>query len=652
MKRKIFIFIFLIILCIFTFAVGERESTDTGTSTTESTDTGTFTTEITIEDITGKGLEVTGVDIKTVEGNEGARWAICIGINDYEDSEILNLSKPRNDAKTLGAILESQGQFDNVYIMTDDINARDEDYPRLRHLLNRLDFLKNFIQPEDLVVFFFSGHGISDEDGKGYLVVSDSYTNNIFDTSLPVETVVNWLNELNVDRSLLLLDACREQITENKSAISRSLVQERYENAVIRAIFYATKSEGFSYEDPESDYSVFARFIIDGLEGYADIKYAGNGDDIVTFFELSAFVEEEVKAWALRNGKVQLPFTDIYGEKTGDLALTVVLYGEQEAISSGNISVITYPQGADVYIKGSYRGNSPCTVEGLEPGEYTVKVELSGYGDKIETVTVESGREITVNFSLTETYLISDDLILVEGGSFEMGRTSGRGDRYEKPVHSVTVSSFYMSKYEVTFEEYDEFCDDTGREYPDAEGWGRGSRPVINVEWYDAVKYCNWLSEKEGLTPCYSGSGENISCNFNANGYRLPTEAEWEYAAKGGNNHDGYEYSGSNTAGDVGWYSGNSGSETHPVGGKSPNSLGIYDMSGNVWEWCFDWYGSDYYSTTSLVDPEGPDSGSLRVLRGGSWNFNTFDLRCAFRNWGDPTKASNGLGFRVVVSSF
>jgi len=243
----------------------------------------------------------------------------------------------------------------------------------------------------------------------------------------------------------------------------------------------------------------------------------------------------------------------------------------------------------------------------------------------------------------------SPEMILVEGGTFSMGSNEYTN---EQPVHDVTVGSFYMSKYEVTFDEYDEFCEATAKGKPPDSGFGRGIRPVIDASWYDAVEYCNWLSEKEGLTPCYSGSGENISCNFNANGYRLPTEAEWEYAARGGNNHDGYEYSGSNTAGDVGWYYSNSGSETHPVGGKSPNSLGLYDMSGNVWEWCWDWYGGDYYSSTSLVDPEGPDSGSYRVLRGGSWDGNTGYLRCDGRNWIYPTGTCYCYGFRVVVSSF
>jgi len=240
----------------------------------------------------------------------------------------------------------------------------------------------------------------------------------------------------------------------------------------------------------------------------------------------------------------------------------------------------------------------------------------------------------------------NDDFVLVEGGTFSMGSTSGEMD--EKPVHSVTLSSFYMSKYEVTFEQYDEFCDDTGREKPRDQGWGRGKRPVIYVSWYDAVDFCNWLSKKEGLTPAYSGSGNNIKCNFSANGYRLPTESEWEYAARGGNKSRGYKYSGSNNADEVSWYWENSESKTQPVGQKKANELGLYDMSGNVYEWCWDWYG--YYSSSSQTDPEGPSAGSDRVARGGgsSWDVYVGNLRCALRMCGRPEYRADYLGFRLV----
>ena len=248
-----------------------------------------------------------------------------------------------------------------------------------------------------------------------------------------------------------------------------------------------------------------------------------------------------------------------------------------------------------------------------------------------------------------QTGTVLDGFVHVEGGTFQMGGTMFD---YEKPIHTVTVKSFSMGKYEVTQKEWYEIIGTTIREQQSAAGgsklYGEGDNyPMYYVSWLEAVEYCNKRSIKEGLTPAYSGSGNNISCNWNANGYRLPTEAEWEYAAKGGNRDTMvYEYSGSNSVDSVAWYDGNSGNSTKPVGTKAPNSLGLYDMSGNVWEWCWDWYGS--YASGLQTDPKGASSGSDRVPRGGSW-FNTAQYaRSAGRAYGTPSGRDSHLGFRVV----
>ncbi|HCC37866.1 MAG TPA: formylglycine-generating enzyme family protein [Treponema sp.] len=233
----------------------------------------------------------------------------------------------------------------------------------------------------------------------------------------------------------------------------------------------------------------------------------------------------------------------------------------------------------------------------------------------------------------------SANFVLVEGGTFQMG--SNNGDRDEKPVHQVTVKSFYMCKYEVTQKEWVEVMGSNPSYF-------KGDmRPVECVSWNDAVEYCNKRSQKEGLTPVYQNSGDVIVCDFNANGYRLPTEAEWEYAAKGGNKDAiMYEYSGSNSVGTVAWYDGNSGGMTHDVGTKAPNSLSVYDMSGNVWEWCWDWYGS--YGIGAQTDPVGASSGSNRVARGGGWDFVAGILRSAYRGCYGLSYRSDILGFRIL----
>ena len=248
-----------------------------------------------------------------------------------------------------------------------------------------------------------------------------------------------------------------------------------------------------------------------------------------------------------------------------------------------------------------------------------------------------------------------DNMVFVQGGTFQMG--SNNVDSDEKPVHSVTVSSFYISKYEVTNEEFIVFLnaknvsssgsyngnelidmDDTDCAigYSNGKFYFKGSSsadnkkcPVIEVTWYGANEYCKWLSQTTGKT------------------YRLPTEAEWEYAAGGGSSSR-TKWAGTNYKlflRSYAWYRSNSGSKTHPVGTKSPNSLGIYDMSGNVWEWCSDWYGS--YSSSSQTNPQGASSGSSRVGRGGSWSGLASYCRVANRSYDTPTGSNLNLGFRV-----
>jgi formylglycine-generating enzyme len=234
---------------------------------------------------------------------------------------------------------------------------------------------------------------------------------------------------------------------------------------------------------------------------------------------------------------------------------------------------------------------------------------------------------------------MKNQMILVQGGSFDMGSNGGAND--EKPMHRVTLSGFYIGKYEVTQEQYERVMGSNPSYFKDS---GKNA-PVEKVTWYDAVEFCNKLSEQEGLQKCYSGSGNSIKCDFSKNGYRLPTEAEWEYAAKGGSKSKGYKYSGSNNLGEVGWYGDNSGVKTHSVGGKKSNELGIYDMSGNVWEWCWDWYGD--YSSSAQTNPHGQGSGSSRLLRGGSWNYFARNCRTANRNFYYPSYSLSFIGFRL-----
>jgi formylglycine-generating enzyme required for sulfatase activity len=242
-------------------------------------------------------------------------------------------------------------------------------------------------------------------------------------------------------------------------------------------------------------------------------------------------------------------------------------------------------------------------------------------------------------------------MVRINGGTFTMGSpvTDPESSGDESPQHKVTVSSFYMGKYEVTQKEYREVMG------INMSGFKGDNLPVENVTWFDAVEYCNKRSQKEGLTPAYTISGRTpatgysiraatVTWNRNANGYRLPTEAEWEYACRAGTT-TAYN-TGASINNNTGWYDANSSKTTHPVGQKSANAWGLYDMHGNVWEWCWDWYG--YYARGGVQTTAGPDSGTERVSRGGSWLASAQVVRSAFRFNVKPSFQSHSTGFRVV----
>ena len=215
---------------------------------------------------------------------------------------------------------------------------------------------------------------------------------------------------------------------------------------------------------------------------------------------------------------------------------------------------------------------------------------------------------------------VSFNMIRVKKGTFDMGSTI---ESREQPVHTVTLTkNYYIGETEVTQELYKAVM---GINPSYSSG---NQRPVENVSWNDCQSFITKLNSLTGLT------------------FRLPTEAEWEYAARGGNKSKGYLYSGSNTIGDVAWYTSNS-SRTQNVKTKAANELGIYDMSGNVYEWCQDWYGS--YSSGSQTDPTGPTYESFRVLRGGSWNINATYCRVAYRGSNSPSYTSSSYGFRLAL---
>lgn len=235
---------------------------------------------------------------------------------------------------------------------------------------------------------------------------------------------------------------------------------------------------------------------------------------------------------------------------------------------------------------------------------------------------------------------VENEMVKVEGGTYILRSRFGYVNL--NPPQRVMVNSFLIGKYPVTQELWDIIMGNNSSKFKGPR------RPVENISWYDAVEFCNKLSSEEGLHNAYSGGGENIICNFETDGYRLPTEAEWQIAARGGWKSNKTKYSGSNKIKEVAWYDGNSGNETHNVGLQKPNDLGLYDMCGNVQEWCWNSFwnyssGCESYARVSSV-------ASSRVTRGGSWYDIAEDCRISYRYGYTPQFKSDILGFRLVRS--
>lgn len=311
------------------------------------------------------------------------------------------------------------------------------------------------------------------------------------------------------------------------------------------------------------------------------------------------------------------------------------------------------PFGSDVYVDGVKVGQSPRVFNGVLVGNHNVEIRKSGYATSRQTVTISEGQTASISGSLTSSTSSSSanalsssgsslsgntitipvknginiEMVKVEAGSFYMGATSEMQNPYsdEKPDHRVTLTNnYYVGKYEVTQALWQAVM---GSNPSNFKG---DALPVEQVSWNDCQDFISKLNAMTGKR------------------FRLPTEAEWEYAARGGKKSRGYQFSGSITLGDVAWYKENSGSKTHVVGTKQPNELGIYDMAGNVWEWCQDWYGS--YCISPQTNPTGAVRGSDRVNRGGSWGNSAGYCRTSCRVNSTPDYRYIGLGLRLVLS--
>jgi len=571
--------------------------------------------------------------------------SLLVGLNNY--LYLPDLKYAEKDAEDLETVLKIAG-FDTFLLTGQTISGE--------AILEQINFIAKYSSYSDTFLFFFSGHGAggSTETEKGMLTAySDPEKRNAMVSHADLKDSISKFK----GKKIVVVDACNQGY-ETKSQWVRT---QGLKNAVDFLLFSSASNQeshdGFKEGNIQIDNGIAAYYLKKAIEGYADF----NTDNSLSAGELEEYLTKNAQFYATKFGQ----YMEVYNNRSNSEKLINLGKPTQQGIQKGTLIVESTPSGAEIWIGGNQYGQTPKSFT-ADPGTYEVELKKSGYETYRENVTVTTGSTTRVDRRMEEeqmlisSYTTREDvpeMVLVKGGSFQMGNTRNDSEASNKevPVHTVHLTyDYYIGKYEVTFDEYDLYCESIGKTKPMDDGFGRGMHPVIFVNWWDAIGYCNWLSEKEGLTKAYDSKGNLLDKNgrqttdiTQVEGYRLPTEAEWEYAARGG--HEGstdYKYSGSNRIDNVAWVKSNSNKESHIIGQKNPNELGLYDMSGNVWEWCYDWYID--YKPEPQVNPIGPVSGLYRVLRSGTWYHDTLYSRIAYRTNTSPNNSRNRHGIRIA----
>lgn len=455
-----------------------------------------------------------------------------------------------------------------------------------KDLTRTIDEFGNRLRQYDVGLFYYSGHGVQ-HGGENYLVPVDAQvkvSSEIEYTCVKLGRTMAKMEGANLKVSLAFIDACRDSPFPATTKSTLAKGLSIPNNPPGSFVAFSTRAGSSADDNQEGRNGLFTSELLRHLT----IPNLGVRD----------ILDRTTQGVSARSNRNQIPGR--YDELTGDFKFVIT---GSAAVSSATPEV----------------------------------VQKQTVDNKIVTpvsTTVQTAKFMDLPFA---------DMVYVSGGTFQMGDTIGEGDADEQPVHPVHVGSFWMGKYEVTQAQWESVMGNNPSKFK-----GCSDCPVENVSWLDAVAFCNKLSDREGKQRVYTINGMEVKIGYLANGYRLPTEAEWEYAARGGSKSQGYRYAGSNELASVGWFEDNSENKTRVVGRKKPNELGIFDMSGNVYEWCNDWYGD--YPSQSQSNPQGAVSGRNRVIRGGAWVYTP--VRAAFRNSCPPNNDNrfSEIGFRVVIS--
>ena len=617
----------------------------------------------------------------------GKDHAILFAVNTYK-APLTNLSNPITNAEQIAAELKNRFGFTPVVY---------KNYTAAQIEQTLLDYANRFARnlngqyPADGQLFiFFSGHG-TERLENGYFLPSDADANNLRQTALPYSYLRPLINDINCQHILVAVDACYSlsfdenykkrpdfqfrrpgELNENDKIVAN---HQRYKARV----FFTSDAVG----DMTPDKSGFAKKLLEGLRTFNPLSgFMTSSELFANYLQKAAptphggeFGSDEAGSSFLFFSALPKPgvdpMSDVRAWNDAKASNTLEAYRNYlRNFPQGEFRELAEQRARNLELKNTDYNNWQKAKQNNTRPAYEQYLRENPTGDYRELAEVALQRLFPA---------LSDNMVLIPGGSFQMGSNDGRDD--QKTVHEVLISNFYLSKYEVTVEEFKQFIDATGYQTDaDQDGgsdaWDGGvwtkaagvnwkcdlegkprpnteyNHPVIHVSWNDATEYSKWLSKKTGLN------------------YRLPTEAEWEYAAGNGSKHTKYSWGNGNPSGKQG---GNVSDETGatkfnwtksaenifvgyndayaataPVGSFNPNELGLFDMSGNVWEWCQDWYAIDYYNNSPGSNPVGPASGSYRVCRGGSCGGSPARLRVAYRNFRTPNDRSNGIGFRLA----
>ena len=555
---------------------------------------------------------------------KGTNYLLAIAINDYQHCTKLN-----NAVKDVEAFIQLMTSR-YIFETTNVIFIKEAEATKQR-IESAFDDLIDIVQPHDNLIVYFSGHGRHHERRGGFWVpIEAGQGDKDWPSYLSNALIKDYLSKIKSFHTFLIADSCFSGslfIDKSKEKFSG----DRRDTEPSRWGLTSGKKEIVSDGRP-GHHSPFAAVLLDVLRKADQPLGVMRICDLVLEKVASNAEQTPMGSPLLISGHQGGQFVFYMKEDEGTAWQKAL---EINSFTSYTNFLIKYPNGKykeQAYTKLEQRIGD---ISLLLSTDRTEALKLLARASTLAMLLPD--KQFRLN-RLLKDYSSFSEMVFVKGGTFQMGE--------DKAAHRVTLSDFLIAKHPLTFEEYDAFCKAAGRKLPSDEGWGRGKRPAIHVSWFDAIDYCDWRSQQEGLREVYQINQQQVSTNWQANGYRLPTEAEWEYAARGGQKSQGFGYAGSNQVDEVAWYRGNSGGKTQPVGQKQANELGLYDLSGNVWEWCWDCHG-DYPSKASK-DPKGPDTGSDRVLRGGSWSFFPTHMRVSIRGHNTPSYRDNYNGFRLA----